>query len=148
MENKLFFNSLSIKIRKNILLLFIILPLFLSENILRHLNDESGKNEILLTIEGINLRILSDRFNEIPTEVLLNDIQVNFKERTILNEYDNIRYINNITIRWNRTFTNCSYMFYNLTNITNIDLTNFNFSEITSTVMMVAYCQNLQKIIF
>ena len=148
MEHKIFFNYLSNKIKTNILLLFIILPLLLSENILRQLNDESNQNEIRLTIEGINLNFLSDEFNEIPTEVLLNDIKVAFKERKILNEYDNIRYINNVTIKWNRTFTNCSYMFYNLTNVTYIDLTNFNFSEVTNTAMMFANCQNLQRIIF
>ena len=148
MGHRLFFNYLSSKNKKNILLLFIILPLFLSVNITRHLNDESNQNEIRLTIEGINLEILSDKFNEIPAEVLLNDIKVNLSGRKILNEYDNIRFINNVTLRWNRTFANCSYMFYNLTNITNVDLTKFNFSKVTSTVMLFAHCKNLQTIIF
>ena len=59
------------------------------------------------------------KFDSIPSEILVNDKKINklgFTVSGLRNEE------NNITIRWNYSFSFCGLMFYNLYNITRIDL--------------------------
>ena len=52
-----------------------------------------------------------------------------------------------IELRWDSiSFTSCEKMFYNLSNIIEIDLSNFDFSSITSFKSMFAYCTKLEKL--
>ena len=55
---------------------------------------------------------------------------------------------NNITLRFNYKITSCQNMFNDLKNITEVDLSNFNASEVTSMESMFYRCENLVKIIF
>jgi surface protein len=50
---------------------------------------------------------------------------------------------NNITIKFNKKLKNCNVMFYGLSNITKINLKNFDTSEVTSMVGMFYNCINL-----
>ena len=55
---------------------------------------------------------------------------------------------NNITMKWNNALTNCSYMFYGLSNIKEIDLSYFDFSQVTDMTFMFQKCYNLEYIKF
>ena len=148
MENQISNYFLSNIIQKAGLIFFILIPIILTENILQQVSYKSNENEIYLTIEGRNIKILSDKFNQIPTQVLINDISSTFQGKELQIPGNNLMDINNVTIKWERALSNCSHMFYNLTDIINIDLTNFNFSNVANTVMMFAHCYKLKSIIF
>ena len=56
--------------------------------------------------------------------------------------------LNNITIRFNEEIKTCENMFYDLHNIIEIDLSNFDGSKVTNMHAMFYNCINLKKIIF
>ena len=55
---------------------------------------------------------------------------------------------NNITMKWNNALTDCSRMFYGLSNIKEIDLSYFDFSQVTEMTFMFRNCYNLEYIKF
>ena len=128
------------KLRKNIFHIIFIFLLFikLSKEI------EILFSEITITIKGSkNQKILSDsnlRIVPNPNQILLNGEIQNY---TGIIVYNLIEEINNITMRWEFEITNCNYMFYNLSNITNIDLSNFNASKVTEVKSMFHGCKSL-----
>ena len=117
-------------------------------NIKIELNEENNINEIFILIEGGNSKFLNETFNQVPTQVLLNGEEFDFQNFEIQLSQNETKEKHNITLRWNQKITDCSYMFYNLTNITFIDFSNFDFSQVTKTEMMFGQCINLEKIIF
>ena len=139
---------------KRILLLiyiFISFPIIiLNKNKIRKLNLFS---EITLTINGngdqniLSEEIRTDKlnFDIIPSEILVNGINQN---RFGFKVYGLVKQINVITMRWNIIITDCSYMFYKLTNITIIDFSKFNFSKVTSMLKMFQDCISLTSINF
>ena len=148
MGYKIFEFYFSNKIQITLLLFISILPLISIATILRQLPDTNLVNEIHITIEGKNLKILGDSFNQIPSQVIINNINSNYIDGQIQISENNIRDINYIIIRWNIKITDCSYMFYNLINIINIDLSKFDFSNVINTSMMFAYCQKVKSLKF
>ena len=83
------------------------------------------------------------KFDSIPSEILVNDKKINklgFTVSGLRNEE------NNITIRWNYSFSFCGLMFFNLYNITRIDLSNFDSSQCTEMFLMFCYCDSLTSI--
>ena len=111
-------------------------------------------SEINLTIKGNGTQSIINnakrdiesktyRFNNIPSEILVNDIKINnsgFKVSGLINEE------NNITIRWNYSFSFCGLMFFNLYNITRIDLSNFDSSQCTDMILLFCNCDSLTSI--
>ena len=110
--------------------------------------------EIKITIKGLGEQpILSNgffvkdnincSFNETPSEIIVNGVP-----QTILGKfvYNLTEEINNITIKYNYTITNCNLMFYNLSNIIRIDFSNFDTSQITNMQRMFAECSSLESI--
>ena len=130
------------------LIFLIIITTSLTQNNQSQLENINLENEISMIIEGTNLKILYEGFNEIPSEVLINGEEVNIQNNVIQNPNSLISNRNNITIRWNRTILYCSSMFYNLGNIISIDLSKFFLSNIISTEKMFYNCKNLSTIIF
>ena len=55
---------------------------------------------------------------------------------------------NNITLKFNRQIEYCKYMFENLENIIEIDLTNFDLSHVRNMSSMFKGCSSLEKINF
>jgi len=53
---------------------------------------------------------------------------------------------NNITMRWNYSLTNCDFMFYELSNITKINLSQFDTSKVSSMISMFDGCTSLTLI--
>ena len=135
------------------LILMSVFILFLSINssnniIISQLNFD---NIIKLTIKGSgNQQIISNDYNPynaIPNKILINEIE---QDQTKIGKiaYDLTGETNNITLIWDNQITYCSYMFQNLTNIIEIDFSNFNSSIVTETALMFKGCSSLTSINF
>ena len=168
-----------------IILLCLIL-IFFTISIQRQNTGKIGKltldSEIFLTIKGTgNQPILNNKtillydlitesdknysFNELPSEILVNGNNVDKIDFYVYNLTLDENYI---TIRYNKTLTNCNVMFYGLSNITKIsfkmldfsgtnmtgmfgdcsslislDLNNFNSLSVTNMAHMFYNCSNL-----
>ena len=111
-------------------------------------------SEITLTIKGTgNQYILPDeiltvsggtcRFDDLPTEIIVNDKKVENISKII---YNLTREENTIVLRWNYKITDCCGMFYDLQNITNIDLSKFDSSSVTDMRGMFFGCTSLTSL--
>ena len=102
-------------------------------------------NEIHLVIKGDgNQNLLNSQFHYTPSVVLVNGFHnVSCRKSCYLTEDDN-----NITLQFSEQITTCKKMFLNLNNIIEIDLSNFDFSQVTNMAMMLKGCTNLETIIF
>ena len=103
-------------------------------------------NEIIIKINGAGIQhILNSGYIFKPTETLLNGALINLIEENkilISEKGENI-----ITMKWNNKLIDCSFMFNNLTNITEVDLTKFDSSDVKTMYNMFDGCTNLKKII-
>jgi len=134
-KSKLFQNNnISFCIFKLMLLIILYSPILTFKVIiLKKLNYAS---EITLTIRGIGeQRILNENngFNSPPSEILVNGVKQN---NTDFKVYGLTDPINNIILRWDYEIINCNFMFFNLSNITEIDLSKFNSQKITKMEQM------------
>ena len=86
-------------------------------------------------------QVLSDGFNNLPSSVYVNDIQTNLNDKKIqINSISSI-----IKLVWNNKMSNFSYMFNNLKNITEVNITNL--IGINSTFYFTfSNCTNLKNI--
>ena len=89
--------------------------------------------------------ILGDSFNYKPSEVIINGTS---KGESCKKSCDFDEDINNVTLIFDYDITDCSYMFYNLISITEIDLSKFDASKVTRMNYMFRNCVNLEKIKF
>ena len=103
-------------------------------------------SEINLIIQGNNqnCKILSDDFQTNPSEVKVNGISNSTCQKTCY--LNNI--LNNVTIIFDEQITTCEKMFYGLNNIYEIDLSNFDISNVINMNSMFEECSNLEKINF
>ena len=112
----------------------------------KYINRELDlNNEIKITIKGTGKQyIISEESGIIPSEIYVNGEKQNTAGRTVnLVEEENI-----IILKWNSPLTNCSYLFYNLSNIIKVDLSKFESSSITKLNSMFSGCSKLTTIIF
>ena len=100
----------------------------------------NGTQTILNNANKKDVNKKSYQFNSKPSEILVNGIKVDILDFKVYNLTDEE---NNITIRWDYPLTFCGGMFYNLTNITKIDVSNFDTSHVTSTMTMFTRCSLL-----
>ena len=101
-------------------------------------------SEIHLIIQGGGVQnILSERFKNNPSQVKINGITKNCLKSCQL-EGDK----NDVSLTFNEIIISCEYMFYRLENITEIDFSNFDFSQVTDISNMLSGCKKLEKIIF
>ena len=129
--------------------LMIIIYLFLPvlANIHYEMRKYSFLNEITIKIIGTDTQnILYENYTFHPDEIYIqsNSYIIDEKNR-IMNLIDDENYI---TMKWNYKVTNCMRMFDGLLNVTEIDLTNFDLSEVTVMNMMFRNCNNLEYIKF
>lgn len=89
--------------------------------------DEEGTDEIF--------NLFSDFVDNPPSMVLLNGNTASLDGNEIANLIEGV---NNITMIWESKLNNCDYMFYELENIIEVDLSNFDASEVTSMIYMFA----------
>ena len=146
-----------ILIHLNIIITFI----FISNSFCIDINSLSIKNilisdsEIIITIKGNNTQqILNNKniklhveettdffkYDTLPSEILVNGNKIDKIDFCVYNLSSEV---NNITIRFNKTLTNCNVMFAELSNITNIYLNNFDFSQVKTMRGMFIGCSNL-----
>ena len=111
-------------------------------------------NEIIIIISGTgNQKILSDSicekggishtFEELPDEILVNGVSQELINKTV---YNLDQEINNVTMKWNSSVTNCNCMFYGLNNIKNIDFSKFDTSQVTNMLYMFSGCTSLESL--
>ena len=100
-------------------------------------------SEIILKIIGTGTQqILNGNYIYLPNQVFVNDEEVSVG-KTITNL---INETNVIKMVWNYTVTNCSNMFYDLSNIIEVDLSNFDSSKVISMERMFQNCNNMKYI--
>ena len=112
-------------------------------NSFRNLYNCDSKIHLVVQGKG-NQKLLSYFFQGAPSSVLVNGVVNDSCGKTCYLEGDK----NNITLIFNEKINSCKYMFDSRNNITEIDLSNFNASEVTSMSHMFSYCYNLNKIKF
>ena len=102
-------------------------------------------NEITIKIIGTGEQsILSSRFSPQPSKILLNGESTYIDPQNKINILEGD--INNITMQWNDKIDNCHSMFDGLTNLKEVDLSNFDGSEILSMAYMFWDCTNLESV--
>ena len=132
-------------ISNNYMILMIIMILnkiFSKENKLISLNR---LYEITLTIKGNeNSNLLRPTSNiPLPNEILVNGNSQNPINYNVsnLNQYENT-----IIMRWSQPMTDCSYMFDEVTNIINIDISKFDTSNVINMQCMFCGLENLTSL--
>ena len=117
-----------------IIILFSLLKLFKNEN------------QISIFINGtISQTIFSDRYQDLlPDIILINGVNQSEINRTIDNLCVNRK--NNITLIWNTQLKNTNSMFYNISNISIFDFSNFDSSQITDMDYMFANLTSIKTI--
>lgn len=100
-------------------------------------------SEIKLVIQGKGSQyLLYQEFNIMPSEILVNGISIDSIYYN-LNEASN-----DIVLRFNVTITSCYRMFYSLSNIKKVNLSNFDFSNTINLTSMFHGCSKLTSVIF
>ena len=113
-------------------------------NNLRNLNKNISEIHLIINGTG-NQQILYGQFMTSPSEVIVNEIS---KGNLCLRTCDLDLEINNVIIKFNEQLKSCYYMFYELENIIEIDLSYFDASQVKTFGMMFSDCKNLEKINF
>ena len=127
------------------IILSLIPQLSLSMNKIYKIKHLSLYSEINITIKDIgNQQILSSEFTSNPNNIYINDILQN----ETLKQYYISKTYSNISMRWNYQVTNCENMFRELSNISIIDLSNFDSSKVISMNYMFYECTSLISINF
>ena len=98
----------------------------------------------LIVLGSGQQQFLNVSYNIEPTAVIINNEQKNAFKKSC--EFDNE--FNNVTIFFDSQVPTCSYMFSRSTNIKEIDLSNFDFSGVTSMIYMFRDCTQLEIINF
>ena len=86
--------------------------------------------------------MINDAFYINPSKVFINGI---YKESCI-RTCDLSLGINNVTLEFDDIINRCDFMFSGLSNITEIDLSNFDSSKVVNMSNMFSYCTKLKKI--
>ena len=121
------------------------------QNLFRYRKEDHVKlginllSEITMTLNetiGDN-KILYCSFKELPDEVFLNNIKIGEK---ICSVYLSNKNNNTIKIKWKNNLKSCRFMFLSMSNIVEIDLSNFDTSSVTDMSYMFYYCFSLSSL--
>ena len=103
---------------------------------------------ITITIKGKGeQQILSDEYvnyANILSGIIINNKPFQVYNDKYVNIQENDNNINNITLVWNEPLNNISGMFFNLSNITRIEFSNFDTSEIINMSYLFYECTSLE----
>ena len=120
---------------------YIFSTLFISMHDLRNMNIYLS--EIKLVIKGPGESFfINNNFNPSPSEVIIN---VDIKYSGI-KSYDFTEDLNYVVIKFDEQITSCERMFEQLNNIIEIDLSNFDASQVVNMSSMFFNCNKLKKI--
>ena len=149
-DNNKIENKILLAIYNRIIKIIIVINLFIQTFPKNKLNwMEFDLSKITLKIEGIGTKnVFSSNVDYnityYPDEVYINGNKENMvNPRYYLNQSNNI-----VELIWNKTINNCSHMFYDCLDITEIDLSNFNSSQVTYMNRMFYECSSLTSINF
>ena len=107
-----------------------------------NLRKLENTSDITIIIRGTGTqKILSDSYSSIPDTVLVNGDQYT-SGKTV----DLVEETNTITLKWDSEITDCKQMFLGLSNIINVDLTNFNALNVVDMNHMFSECTSLETI--
>ena len=139
------FNQLIILLLKLIIYIQMFIKVLPRENNQFDQRDSHSSYITLSIKQGGNQKILGDNFEILPDEIYVNENNVSGEicKSLFLNETSN-----RIKLVWRNEITNVSYMFSELNNIGEIDLSFFNSSLVTSMYHMFSGCTNLAAINF
>ena len=106
---------------------------------------ESNPSKIILNIKGTGIKnifsvVSSHNFYR---ESLPNKIFINGKEKTPVYSYQFDEENNEVELIWNNKLKNCEDMLYGCSDITKIDLSNFDSSEVNNIINMFSGCSSL-----
>ena len=108
-----------------------------------NLDNYSSKINLVIITRGIQ-SFLNDSFYLEPSVVIINGKIKKSCRKVCEFEYEE----NDVTLYFNNSLESCEYMFSGRNNIKEIDLSNFDFSVVTSMKDMFRYCTILIKIEF
>ena len=103
------------------------------------------QSEISLYMKGSGYQnVLNNIFYTNPSEIIVNEESKCWREKycNLENEF------NNVTIKFDTQISSCARMFYQLTNVLEIDLSKFDISKVSNMEMMFSGCLDLERIIF
>jgi len=136
-----------------IIQIFLVFPLCFTKQI--NLRKIISLSEITLTINGTGAqKILSDSickkeledinyiFEQLPDEILVNGVRQEIGKIV----YNLSQEINNVTMIWYSSVTNCNCMFSDLSNIINIDFSKFDTSQVAYMQFMFSNCYSLTSL--
>ena len=133
--------------QKIILLNFIFIKLFILFSLLIKSNNniDNELNYSYITLKANKtgyIKILSNNYHFMPNEVWINDInQKEVKNEYYLNDTNDI-----IKLIWYEIPLSINFLFEDCSNITEIDLSNFNTSDYGSMTSIFSRCTSLQKV--
>ena len=143
--SNLFKNKIYIILLWNFIMINLIKPIISSE----YFNGrklETGLSINLKVIKNGKIKIINTDY--LPQRVFINGIKASIdKSAYIIVEEEGI---NNVTIEWDakKKPVKCAKMFQNIDSISGVDLSDFDFSGITTMKSMFVSCGNLKDIIF
>ena len=123
------------------LMSILLLSLFIySESSIRKLENTS---KIILKINEIGEQyIINESFRPLPSKISINGKEVEkIDPKVNITEENSI-----IELIWNETLTNCHQMFVGLSNIEEIDFTEFDTSQVTDMSKMFLGCESLKSL--
>ena len=131
---------------KNVLKILYYIPVFyfICFNLIVECNSEETNYSFitLRTNKTGYIQIISNQFNDLPNEVIINDIVFPAEKGYYLNDSENI-----IILRWNNNLnTTTLNIFKGCSNITEIDLSYFDTSYIKDMSEMFNGCSSLKSI--
>ena len=129
-------NSCLINLNSLLIVYFI---LFFENTWEKHREFTNLFSNIHLVINGKgNQSLLNNTFYKEPYKVLVNSLPEDSCKKFCEMEYE----INNVTLIFDDNVESCENMFYGLENITEIDLSKFNFSKVRNMSFMFKGCKN------
>ena len=113
------------------------------------INSISGNDyisEIRLVIKGTEYQniISNDYGGTLPYEVIVNGYKRTDCEKICYLDKE----INNVTLKFDTSITDCTFMFNHVYNIIEVDLSNFDSSNVNTMLCMFQACISLEKVNF
>ena len=127
-----------------------LISFILTEKLNNNIRNLHNKNNIKLKLiddgdvsDNKYLKVFSYFANEYPDSVYLNDEEKDLEDgEYIYISRNHIKETYVVTLEWNKVIDNCEYFFFNLKNVVEIDLSEFDASKVTSMYFMFYCCEN------
>ena len=133
------------KIIINMLFLLHLFRFLLSASCSNLRKMEEAENYIVYYIKGNgDYQQIFTQNIEMPSKIIVNGAVM----QEISYNYELVRELNKVKIIWNKPISTCSKMFYNLINIIEVSLYNFDSSQVTDMSSMFYGCESLELIDF